>query len=74
MSAREFTRTRLNRGLYQAVFPSGHTYQIELFPDGAWLLFRVLTGGREYWSDFSTKREALAHATQVESWLPSRNQ
>jgi hypothetical protein len=61
--------SRINTGIYQAKFRSGHTYEVERFPDGSWLLFLTTSGDREYCSDFWTKRDAFAHAARVEAAL-----
>ena len=50
--------TRINSGLYSLTH-AGKTYEVERYPDGSWLTF-VINGGREYLSDFSSKRAAIA--------------
>lgn len=50
--------TRINSGLYSLTH-AGKTYEVERYPDGSWLTF-VINGSREYLSDFSTKRAAIA--------------
>ena len=51
---------RINTGIYD-VEHAGRRYELERYPDGAWLLFedRGIERPREYLNDFSTKRAAL---------------
>lgn len=57
------TVTRINSGIYD-VQHNGAKYELERYPDGAWLLFSALspdaTQPREYLNDYATKRAALA--------------
>ena len=52
--------TRINSGIYSLIH-AGKAYEVERYPDGSWLTFKVIEGkGREYLNDFSTKRAAIA--------------
>lgn len=48
---------RINTGIYELT-AHGNTYQVEKYPDGAWLLFIMVNGSREYCNDFPTLRDA----------------
>ncbi len=55
---------KINAGVY-TVQIGGRVFDVERYPDGAWLVFEVVQseavgGRREYMQDFSTKRAALA--------------
>lgn len=59
--------TRINVGIYDVYDRvSGRTFEIERYPDGAWLLFERcpisddLVGGREYIGDYATLSSAKA--------------
>lgn len=50
--------TKLNVGLY-AVAYNLKSYELERYPDGSWLLFRIVRGERKYLNDYATKRGAV---------------
>jgi hypothetical protein len=50
---------RIAPGIYD-VQHAGTKYELERYPDGAWLLFESGAHGREYMQDFATKAKALA--------------
>jgi hypothetical protein len=52
------TTKRITAGLYVVTTSSGE-FEIERFPDGAWMLFERMTNGkREFWADYCTLAEA----------------
>lgn len=55
------TIKRLGPGFYN-IQHSGKSYDLDKYPDGAWLLFEVAAEdcGREFVNDFATKRDAVA--------------
>lgn len=57
------TSTRISAGIYD-VAHNGQHYELERYPDGAWLLFEAQPAGsakpREYLQDYATKRAALS--------------
>jgi len=50
---------KINIGIYE-ISANGNTYQVEQYPDGAWLLFIMINGAREFCNDFATLRDAKA--------------
>lgn len=58
--------TRLGPGFYN-ITANGRSYDVDKYPDGAWLLFEVLSDdrGREFINDYPTKRAALAAIKEI---------
>lgn len=53
--------TKINKGIYQLDLSNGESFQIEQYPDGAWIKFVWCekSGNREYAHDYGTKRSAI---------------
>ena len=49
--------TKINTGIYQ-ISINGRTFEIENM-HGAWMVFEIVRGSREYIIDYNTKREAV---------------
>jgi hypothetical protein len=52
------TSKRITTGLYEVV-AGKRVFEIERFPDGAWMLFEVQKSNREYQDDYRTKADAI---------------
>lgn len=64
---------RVNAGIYDVSY-RGERFELERYPDGAWLLFaagRNAYTPREYMNDFATKRDAIQALKRAVKTVPT---